>query len=46
MYIITPGIPPPQKTAFGNNFGLWEMLKIDNNDDCDDDDYDDNDDYE
>ena len=35
------------KTAFGINFGLLEMLKIDNDDnDDDDDDYDDNDDYD
>ena len=39
------------KTAFGINFGLLEVLKIDNDDnddddDDDDDDYDDNDDYD
>ena len=39
------------KTAFGINFGLLEVLKIDDddnydNDDDDDDDYDDNTDYE
>ena len=35
------------KTAFGINFGLLEVLKIDDNDDDDDDDdYDDNDDYD
>ena len=37
------------KAAFGINFGLLEVLKIDNDDnddDDDDDDYDDNDDYD
>ena len=35
------------KTAFRINFGLLEVLKIDNDDnDDDDDDYDDNDDYD
>ena len=37
------------KTAFGINYGLLEVLKIDNDDnddDDDDDDYDDNDDYD
>ena len=38
------------KTAFGNSFGLLEVLEIDDDDndddDDDDDDYDDNDDYD
>ena len=33
------------KTAFGNNFGCLEVIKIDNDDD-DNDDYDENDDYD